>query len=254
MKTILIVITALLAFLIPLALVIMWSRKNKCSSKPYVVGALCFIIFATIIEGIFNSYILAVNETTSKYLYNNPLAYGMFGALVAGIFEETGRLFGFKVLLKKNKNKETSVAYGIGHGSIECILSLGTTYLMFALVSLGLNLGSDLANEQILQAIEVLDVSVIPLAIIERLAAISLHIGLSIIMFKAANKKGYLWLYPVSILIHFIADLPAGFYQAGLITNIPLVELFIVVISIATLMIGIKMYKNMKNEGETTNA
>lgn len=38
---------------------------------------------------------------------------------MAGIFEECGRYVVIKFLMKKNKNRENMVMYGIGHGGIE---------------------------------------------------------------------------------------------------------------------------------------
>ena len=40
-----------------------------------------------------------------------------------------GRLFCFKVLLKKHKKSDCAVAYGIGHGGIEVVIIVGMSYL-----------------------------------------------------------------------------------------------------------------------------
>lgn len=37
----------------------------------------------------------------------------MVGALLAGVFEETGRYVAFKFILKKRENKATALAYGL---------------------------------------------------------------------------------------------------------------------------------------------
>jgi uncharacterized membrane protein YhfC len=47
--------------------------------------------------------------------------YAVLGALLAGLFEETGRFIAFKFLLKKRTDRKTAISYGIGHGGFEAI-------------------------------------------------------------------------------------------------------------------------------------
>lgn len=247
-KETLIIITTVVAFLLPICLAIFWKTKTNCYWLAFATGALCFMIFAYVLEGLVNVYLINVNETTSYFLMSNPLAYGVFGALMAGLFEETGRLFGFKLLLKNHKEKNVSVGYGIGHGGIECVLVLGVNYLLYVFVILGGSLGDPASDAVVLQMINSIQTSIIPLAMFERIISIILHISLSIFVYKAANKTKSFYLYPVAILLHMISDVPAGLYQAGLITNAILVELLIAIITIVIFIFAIKMYKNMKDE------
>lgn len=247
-KETLIIITTVVAFLLPICLAIFWKTKTNCYWLAFATGALCFMIFAYVLEGLVNVYLINVNETTSYFLMSNPLAYGVFGALMAGLFEETGRLFGFKLLLKNHKEKDVSVGYGIGHGGIECVLVLGVNYLLYVFVILGGSLGDPASDAVVLQMINSIQTSIIPLAMFERIISIILHISLSIFVYKAANKTKSFYLYPVAILLHMISDVPAGLYQAGLITNAILVELLIAIITIVIFIFAIKMYKNMKDE------
>lgn len=247
-KETLIIITTVVAFVLPICLAIFWKTKTNCYWLAFATGALCFMIFAYVLEGLVNVYLINVNETTSYFLMSNPLAYGVFGALMAGLFEETGRLFGFKLLLKNHKEKNVSVGYGIGHGGIECVLVLGVNYLLYVFVILGGSLGDPASDAVVLQMINSIQTSIIPLAMFERIISIILHISLSIFVYKAANKTKSFYLYPVAILLHMISDVPAGLYQAGLITNAILVELLIAIITIVIFIFAIKMYKNMKDE------
>ena len=249
-KETLIIITTVVAFLLPICLVIFWKIKTNCYWLAFATGALCFMIFAYVLEGIVNVYLININNTTSYFLMSNPLAYGIVGALMAGLFEETGRLFGFKLLLKNHKEKNISVGYGIGHGGIECVLTLGTSYLLYTLVILGVSLGDPSTDAIALQAINSIQTTIIPVAVLERIVSIILHISLSIFVYKAANKTESFYLYPVAILLHMVSDIPAGLYQAGLITSVMLVELLIAIITIVIFIFAIKMYKNMKDEVE----
>lgn len=247
-KETLIIVTTVVSFLLPLCLVIYWKTKTKCNWITFASGALCFMLFAYLIESFINLYLLQINQTTSKFLTSNPLVYGIFGALMAGLFEETGRLFGFKLLLKKQKEKNAAIGYGIGHGGIECVMTLGVTYLTYTLFILNGTLGDITTDNLIAQTINSIDITIIPIALIERIVAIILHIALSVFVYKAANKTKSFYLYPLAILLHMISDIPAGLYQAGLLTNIYVVETLGAIISITIFIFAIKIYKNMKDE------
>ena len=43
------------------------------------------------------------------------------------------------------------------------------------------------------------------------------HTAMSVIVFESARVKGKLWLFPVSILLHAVCDLPAALYQRQVI-------------------------------------
>lgn len=248
MKEFLIILTGVLAFALPIVLAFVWTKKTKCTPIAYLVGVMCFILFAYTLESFAHYYFLYINETVAEALNTKPILYGLYAAFMAGLFEETGRLFGFKVLLKKFKDKAISVGYGIGHGGIECVLTLGATYLMYSVVLLGGSLGDTLADTTALSTINAIETSIIPFALIERISALILHISLSILVFKASRNKKSFYLYIVAILIHMVADIPAGLYQAGILTSIPLIEVLTLVVSLLTFYFAIKTYKSMKEK------
>ena len=49
----------------------------------------------------------------------------LYGGLMAGVFEETGRYVSFKWFLKKETRIQDGLSYGIGHGGIEAMLIVG---------------------------------------------------------------------------------------------------------------------------------
>lgn len=248
-RTLAFIIVAVIAFTLPLLLVIIWRKKTKCNFMVFLVGTLCFMLFANLLESILHTYLLAVNKTTSTFIYSKPIYYALYGGLSAGIFEECGRLFGFKVLLRKyDVTKELAVGYGIGHGGIECILMLGGTYLLYSLALLGVSFGDEATTSMVLQTVNSIDLNILPVAVIERLLAMCLHIGLSIFVFKATTDKKYFYMFPVAILVHMIADIPAGLYQQGVITSLLLVEGLTAIVAISTLFIAIRIYNNIKGE------
>ena len=79
-------------------------------------------------------------------------------------------------------------------------------------------------------------------AMLERISAMMLHIGLSIIVFIAANHKDKLWYFPAAIIIHALTDIPAALYQYG-VMSILSVEIFAAAIGAYVLYTGIRLYR-----------
>ena len=249
-KSLLFLFVVIFSFLFPIILYIWWKKKNECGWAAFVVGVICFLLFANTIESFVHYYFLMTNKTTAAFFNSTPIAYAIYGAVMAGLFEETGRLVGFKFFLSNHKEKETSVGYGIGHGGVECFLVLGMTYLTYFVVANGGTLGDAALDASALQSIELINIGIIPVAIAERISAMMIHIGLSIMVFRAVNEKGSIKYFPIAIALHIISDIPAGMYQAGLINSVVIVEVFTIAISICILFYAIKMYQDMEFDYE----
>ena len=123
--------TGLLAITIPVVLIVAWKMYTKRSLVPFFVGIMVFITFSRMLEMIPHSLFLLSSNPVSKAINGNIILYTVYAALIAALFEETGRYLAFRFVLTKHPNKETAVTYGIGHGGIECILVLGVTYIQY---------------------------------------------------------------------------------------------------------------------------
>jgi uncharacterized membrane protein YhfC len=73
---------------------------------------------------------------------------------------------------------------------------------------------------------------------IERVFAICIQISLSIIVFYSVYGKNKLWLYPFSIILHAIINIPAAAMQVGVIKNMFLVELLVFIGAIISIIIA----------------
>ena len=238
-----IVITATLLFslVLPLGLIIWWKKKTGAKLWTFIVGAICFTVFAMVLEQILHTLCLRQNNSVSNFIVNNTIVYMLYGAFAAGVFEETGRLFGFKILLKKYNEKKDAIAYGIGHGGIEVIFILGISYLYFFLAICGVTVGDEATTQTLLDAVNNLQVSTCCMAMIERVSAMLVHVGLSMIVFVAAREKGKFWLFPVAILMHAIMDAPATLYQVGVPIPLWALEVEMIVLGIVYFVIGKKI-------------
>jgi uncharacterized membrane protein YhfC len=160
---------------------------------------------------------------------------------MAGLFEETGRLISFTIIEKVSKKPQTArtgISYGLGHGGFEAIVLVGLSMLGNVVISIMNNNGSIYGELSALpQSAQTGVVSgIMALAAtpswqfllggIERIIAIALQLALSVVMYYAVFGKRKIWLFPVAILLHMAADIPAALMQAGIIpsANIVLVE------------------------------
>ena len=207
----------LIGVLLPIVLIVAWKLKTKAKLVPFWVGCLVFPVFAFIIEGGV-ALVIALIDKKLLGILSNPLPLYLFSAAMAGIFEETGRLFGMKALMRKYKDKRDGVTYGIGHGGIESVLIVGGASILTLFMALLANTGileqaiaqyDDDMKEVLLTNLKTMTEGGFVdylLAGFERVSAIILHVSLSVIVFTGVRIKGRLWHYPLAIFLHFAAD------------------------------------------------
>ena len=241
-----IILMVIIGMAVPLTIAAIWKIKTKEPISTIFIGAVTFILFAIILESIPKVFLFQVKNPISDYIANNKWVFVIVPALLAGIFEESGRFVAFKFLLKKRKNKKTAISYGIGHSGIEMVFILtfaGIQCLVFAqMINSGqfAKLLEQAGNNQVqlksLQAIPQLIASIsfgtLGISLIERISAILVHITCSILVFYSVHFKNKKILFPIAILLHTFIDIFAGLYQTKLVTNLIIIEGLVFVISI----------------------
>ena len=210
-------VTGLFCIVAPFVLLVIFKKKGA-DVLPFFIGCAVFVIFALILESILHNIILSKMPVGQK-IRENTLYYALYGGLMAGLFEETGRFAAFKTVLKKRLgNDSNALQYGAGHGGIEALLLIGFSYVSNLIVSVLINSGqlglisaqlSGVAADQMQAAVDTL-VATAPwtylLALAERIFAVATHICLSVIVWFAVKKHGKGWLYPLAILLHAAYD------------------------------------------------
>lgn len=198
------IVGAVLWIAVPAAIAIIWKVKKKEPVTSILIGAAAFLLFALILEKpiqnvlAFPTAMGLPEHAVSRFLSANPVLLALVAGLFPGVFEETGRLIAFKTVLRKRKNRETSISYGIGHGGFEVILILGLTYIQYIAYAVMLNTGTfgTVVDQVVSQAPEQLGSieSVVSLltgfsfadlsiAFVERIFAVLFHMGASIFCF-----------------------------------------------------------------------
>lgn len=238
---IIIVIVLLYSVIFPVGMLIWWKKRTGVSLWCFIAGAICFLVFALGLESMLHGICLSGTNRLSEAILASPVLFTLYASLAAGVFEETARLFGFKVLLRKHSEKACAAAYGIGHGGCEVLIILGVNYLILALAQAGVQVGSETAASGFLETANSITLSIAGIAMFERVSAMMLQIGLSMIMFAASKQKGRLWLYPAAILLHALADVPAALYQYHVIRSVALVEIWAFILGLVYLSAGKKI-------------
>lgn len=254
--------TVLLMLAIPVAFFLYWRRKHKAQTNPgyLIAGAIGFIVSARMLELGVHYLCIVADNPISRFINGNTAVFVLYGIVMAGVFEECGRHIVLKYILKKNHTRENAVLYGIGHGGIEILAVLLPTMILYLAIAILFSKGT---AEEALQALKItedtaaaalpsvqaaaaFDFAAAALNVLERLLAMLIHIGLTVIVFYGVQnaKKGFL---PLAIALHMLMDTFPALYQRG---AVPLwaVELWAAAWTAVTVFIAVRLYRKMPGQ------
>lgn len=254
------IITVILMIAIPVIFFIYWRKKQKQQTKigHLIAGAVGFIVSARVLELGVHLICIVADNPVSRFINGNTVAFVLYGIIMAGVFEECGRYIVLKYIMKKNRTPENAVMYGIGHGGIEIlavILPTMITYLAVAVMFSSGNVENALSTLNIteqtadaalpsVQAAATFDYAMMAMNVMERLFAMLLHIGLTVIVYYGVcnAKKACL---PAAILLHMLMDTFPALYQRSVV---PLwaVEIWVALWAAVIVFIAVKLYRKMK--------
>lgn len=246
------VLMAVLGIAVPAAAALVWRfRFHKGTLKATFIGAGMFFLFAMVLEQLLHVLVIPL-------VMNNVVLYVIYGSAAAGVFEETARFLSFRFFLKKNRSAENAVSYGLGHGGCEMILLLGlqAVIALAMIATVSPDVVSELSSESDfyaysrvisqLTAYSQVTYGNLAISVLERIAAMTLHVSLSVLVMEAVMVKGRIWLYPAAIVIHALMDVPAVLYQCGVIPVI-VCELIMAAFTAVWAVIAYKRYKFLES-------
>ncbi len=215
--------TVLCALVLPIgAAAFLIVRKRKLW-KPILVGAVTFFVFQILFR---LPIIQLVLPKMGWYLVMStaqPLLYSLFLGATAGLVEEFGRYLTMKLLLKKSLQPLDGIGFGIGHGGIEAVLLAGVNALVTLIVS---------------------SQSIVPSLMfaggVERLAAMTFHIGWSVMVMKSVREKKPVWLF-VAFLTHTAMDAAVSVASLNGV-SVWMIEAALILLTLPTLYYIIKQY------------
>lgn len=237
----------LLALAIPVTLAWWLVKKHQARLTTILIGAGVFLVFALVLESIVHQIVL--KGSFGSVILGNTWYYALYGGLAAGIFEETGRLLAMKFLLKKEPSTAIpGIAYGVGHGGIEMIMIFGLTMVSNLVLSVMINTGtvdtilSSVPADTLEQvqaqftALEEAGAGDFFLGVWERISALILQLGLSLMVWTAVRKgKGWTLLFPLAILLHFLVDACAVVLSKNLSTAATEAVIFVMALAVGAM-------------------
>ena len=165
--------------------------------------------------------------------------------------------------MKKDRTRENAVLYGIGHGGIEILAVLLPGMIIYLAIAVlfsqgdtenalrALNITEETAAAALpsVQAAAIFDYTAMAMNVIERMLAMSLHIGLTVIVYYGVVNARKICL-PLAILLHMLMDTFPALYQRGLV---PLwaVEVWAAVWAVIVVFLAVKLYGKMRMSSQT---
>ena len=162
-----------------------------------------------------------------------------------------------KFLMKKEPSAPLpGVAYGIGHGGMEMITIFGLTMISNLVLAIMINSGhADALFSQVpgdattqvqtqLEQLQATGAATWLIGLWERISALILHLGLSMMVWVAVRKGGkWLWLFPAAILRHAMVDAGAGMLHKAV--GIVALEFIVMGQAVAVAAIGYMLAKKL---------
>lgn len=252
------VLSLVLVFAIPFTLMAVIKKKTKARGIAFGMGVCSFLGFALILESIVHGIVLTC--PIGATIQGNIWIYAVYGAFMAGLFEESGRFVFMKFTLKKyHNNKGTALMYGAGHGGFEAMYLLGVGMISNIIYSIMINArmmrpvidslqSLGLSTTDMITALssyaQLIDYPswIFLMGLMERISAIVAHIAMSIVVWEAVTTKKY-WYIAVSFAMHFILDFVTVVLNSYL-SNMFVLEVIILAMSAAMCVFAYFIYKN----------
>lgn len=192
-------VSAAIALFAPLVLAVVLWRRLGASWKAWGIGALTFAVSQLVLR---LPWQIPLGVWLQPRLKESAvLLWGWIAvsALTAGIFEETGRWVAYRWLWK-DRSAAGGIMLGAGHGGIESMLLVGLS-LAGSVATYWLVIGKGMTfglTEAQLSAVRQEFAQVTPvLALaggVERLSAMAVHIGCSMLVLQAWTRGSKGWL------------------------------------------------------------
>lgn len=228
--------------------------KYKKTVKPFFLGALAFFVSQIILRIPLIKLVLPQFDWYNIFVAQHYYIYCIFLGLSAGIFEEVARFVVVKLFLKNNQRFGDGIAFGIGHGGIEAIIIAGLSLINTLVLVLALNNGNlealltgltQAQIDSIFVSLYNLDGITVLLGGIERILAMTMHIGMTMIIFTGFRKNKQIKYLIISILVHGLIDTAVGILPRFGI-DVIMLEAVIAIFAVALLIYTIWSKKHIQ--------
>ena len=237
-------VSAVICLFAPTALAIIFVKWHGAKWRAFLIGAAVFTVFQLLTR----LPLLSWMQTTAWFTLfkiTQPILYGLLLAFTAGLFEEVGRFAGIQLLRKPEMlTWDNAFVFGLGHGGMEAFALVGVNYaVMFVQVLTGQ------ASSEVLSTVVATPASYFLVAGVERMLAVAMHIGFTMLVFYAVKKKKLIWLV-IAIAAHTAVDMVAVMISLGYIpVGIWATEGILAVLAALLVLVTIRFKPLLKQEG-----
>lgn len=195
---------------------------------PFVLGILAFTVSQVLIRLPVLSYLDVSSAKYTMWSVLHPIQFALFLGVTAALVEELAR-YGAMRFFMKQRQWRSGLFFGAGHGGVEAVLLLG-------LPAAGL----------LVSGAPLMSNGLYFIGGLERIFAMLLHIGLSILVLQAVRRKKPVFLL-AAIGLHALVDAMVGIVPLFVPGELQLIVLegFIGVVSIGLLMYCIRMKRKV---------
>lgn len=199
----------------------------KRSYVAFLLGTGTFVVSQMILR---MPLLSALERHSTSYLFftaTQPILYPLFLGVTAALFEELARYLVMRFFMKR-KNWRNGLIFGLGHGGIEAILLVGVPilYTMFTtpyVLTNGLTFISGM----------------------ERLSAILLHVGFSILVLQGVVKKQFRYVW-IAIVLHTIVNASIGIISYFIPSSISLFIIEGIIVMMGLIMLAYSLVVRKK--------
>jgi len=209
------IVDVLVSLAIPIGLYVVLRRRFGCARTPFFLGAATFFLFAMVLEQLV--HLVVLRSSIGAAIQQNIWLFALYGGAMAALFEEGGRLIVFSTLLKKRRDNDyDALMFGAGHGGMEVILIFTITMVMNLYYALmirsgradallaSMEEGQRATTALIFTSLSTASAPFYLLGLVERFAAVILHLSFSVLVWFAL--KGKFSLLYLAVLLHFAVD------------------------------------------------
>ena len=211
-----------------LALLLCRHRWGAVRWWPLAAGVAGFLLFSQVLGNGLHVLVLGGPQGMASWIDRAPWSFALYAALVAGVFEEAGRLAGLRSTMRRGARLPAAACFGIGWAGIEALLVGTLPQVQAVVLGQALNAGTlaqalGAAPPEAIAAIEASLLQASPgmavVAACERTCAFVLQLSLTVWMAGLLRAgASTLGVFVGMAALHALVDLPAAMFKAGLLS------------------------------------
>ncbi|MBE6936454.1 MAG: YhfC family intramembrane metalloprotease [Ruminococcaceae bacterium] len=203
-------IVAVVCILGPLLAAVIAAVRFRTGPMPILMGVLVYVMAQLLVRTPLLNLVFSL-PGFSAFMETHPVWNDFLLSFTTAVVEELARWAAFLFVMKQRYDDHNAIAYGIGHGGAEVILTAGFAYVGYYFMAQSVNVSFNTTvdpefSEQLMIASENL-LKISPrdmfLTIIMQAAAVCMHVLYSFLIVRGIMNKSSVITVPLAIAAHF---------------------------------------------------